>query len=756
MTPVPLGELRLRPGHHRSALWWLGLLYRRPNRLQANMSALSRLARLRAGVTLCLHGLPWLFLLIFTIQTFLFFGLDLPGMGAPVRGDLLDLTLWQLSILALVMAGGIAAGIAVGMAGGIAGGIAVGITAGTVAGTAGAVADPIALGLSQGGGLGMAVGIANGIVGGMPSGITGCITGGILGGILGGITGGITVGLAGGIACAITMTRSYYLPFHVLFIWPRALGGSFALHPVAWDDLCLVSFPGLHRLLVAFTKTDRIAGEAEIERLIGYYPSQHMEALKARTVLVAEAAGAGGSLAGIDEPLNRLPQGSAGFQRDIPKVREGVAAIAQRQRQLDTIQIPAHRRLTAELLVKDIQSFRDRAAGFAYPLNEGFRAAAERWLVIAERQLADTQAVLEAEPVPQIFRAGDPVDREREAFLPRMPVIEELQGLITLRNGCPGILLYGRRRMGKSTLVKNLQPFLPRSILVADLSMQDPRASGSLEGLLYQIARSVCFAVGTTLVADAGKSLARFFAHLDSADSELAKDDRRLLLAIDEYEQLDAKLGEQVYPLDLLHTFRESIQAHRRIVWMFTGSHGIEELTHAEWPSFFVSLRTVELGPFTAAETSLLLTDPLQRSELYRDHADQRPRFDAGFWGEGGIERIHAEAAGWPHLVQLLAETVVELLNLRGRRSVSPALLEEAAEKAIVRGENVLIQLVRNESRLPGEWEYLWRFRQSDAQPPPTDEAVHRSLRRRLMVVEEGGLWRMRVPLMQRWLRERA
>ena len=47
-------------------------------------------------------------------------------------------------------------------------------------------------------------------------------------------------------------------------------------------------------------------------------------------------------------------------------------------------------------------------------------------------------------------------------------------------------------------------------------------------------------------------------------------------------------------------------------------------------------------------------------------------------------------------------------------------------------------------------------FRRQDTQPPPTDEAVHRSLRRRLLVVEDDGEWRLRVPLMQRWLRERG
>ena len=41
-------------------------------------------------------------------------------------------------------------------------------------------------------------------------------------------------------------------------------------------------------------------------------------------------------------------------------------------------------------------------------------------------------------------------------------------------------------------------------------------------------------------------------------------------------------------------------------------------------------------------------------------------------------------------------------------------------------------------------------------QDPPTDEALYTSLRRRLLVVDDGGQWRLRVPLMHRWLRQRG
>jgi hypothetical protein len=83
------------------------------------------------------------------------------------------------------------------------------------------------------------------------------------------------------------------------------------------------------------------------------------------------------------------------------------------------------------------------------------------------------------------------------------------------------------------------------------------------------------------------------------------------------------------------------------------------------------------------------------------------------------------------------------------------ALLERALDQAIVAADTVLPELVQRESRLSGEWDYKRGFRQLDTRPPP-DEAFDRSLRRGLRVTEDNGAWRMRVPLMQRWLRARA
>ena len=99
--------------------------------------------------------------------------------------------------------------------------------------------------------------------------------------------------------------------------------------------------------------------------------------------------------------------------------------------------------------------------------------------------------VVGREPSPQVFRAGDPVDRDREAFVPRDRVVGRLEQQVMLATGCPGVVLYGRRRMGKSTVLRNLEGFLPTVVRTAYVSMQDPEAFTSL-GLLCELWATVC------------------------------------------------------------------------------------------------------------------------------------------------------------------------------------------------------------------------------------------------------------------------
>ncbi|MCP5126734.1 MAG: hypothetical protein H6973_14170 [Gammaproteobacteria bacterium] len=221
---------------------------------------------------------------------------------------------------------------------------------------------------------------------------------------------------------------------------------------------------------------------------------------------------------------------------------------------LDTLDRPFLREPTAALLVEKIKNFQSQVAGFREPLSSEFRQAARQWLAIAERQHHQIQIVLSKEPALPVFRAGDPVDRNKEAFIPRENILGDLDRQLTLSTGCPGLILYGRRRMGKSTLLRNLEGFLPTPVHIAVVSMQNPDAFTSQANLLDAIVRRASEALQPEkkpAVQTVG-NLKDFFQRLTDCNARLAEMDQRLMLAIDEYENLDRKLGEGVFNEDLL------------------------------------------------------------------------------------------------------------------------------------------------------------------------------------------------------------
>ena len=127
MTPVPLDQLRWR--HHTSALWWLGLLYRRPEQFEETAKEYSRWRKIKIAVQLYCHFFPYLVVLCILGRVGLFglLGLEAANTDEATTASLL----WHVEQIAggiaFGSAVGIAFGIAVGSAGEIAGGSAVGI-----------------------------------------------------------------------------------------------------------------------------------------------------------------------------------------------------------------------------------------------------------------------------------------------------------------------------------------------------------------------------------------------------------------------------------------------------------------------------------------------------------------------------------------------------------------------------------------------------------------------------------------------------
>jgi len=332
-----------------------------------------------------------------------------------------------------------------------------------------------------------------------------------------------------------------------------------------------------------------------------------MTGQRAQTRLVARQSGRESNLSQLGKILLGLPEGDKGFLKWTGKIILSTQDISDLQDRLSTQLRPFLREPTAALLVEKLKNLHSQIAGYPEPLASEFRPAVANWLKIAESQHENLLRLVNQNPNHQVFRAGDPVDRGQEAFVPRDDVLEELDQQLTLATGCPGLIIYGRRRTGKSTLLNNLAGFIPETIRVARVSMQNPELFTSQAMLLERIAQEllkVCpdatpsavnavelaTAVGRNKPAPAGVSgkltgqmpetvgarpysglhpslnsmalpsavarLPEFFALLTACNEALKSSGQRLLLAIDEYENIDEKIGLGVFDEDWLATLR--------------------------------------------------------------------------------------------------------------------------------------------------------------------------------------------------------
>jgi MFS family permease len=337
MEPVPLERLGLGLRDHRTALWWLGVLYRRPVVLVDSLKQLARMKQVRVGLLLWLHALPYVLLLLILAQADLLHS----SVSWALFGRLA--AIWIRGAMVVAILCGIIFGVRAGSSLGKAYWIATGIAGSLV----GWIARAIALGIVSptvnnpdihfGIFMGIMIGICGGILAGIaPGRLRVSVSFGVGIGSFAGLAwiGGISMVVAGGIAAPLLYFRLYYQLIHPLFIWPAVRGRWYGWHPVAWDHLCSVPFPGFDRLLIAYAERNPASGHQEIERLITSYPSQRTAALRARTTLLARHASGLRDLTQLSVTAARLPEGQRGFLQQNKQVRESLEEIALQQLRL--------------------------------------------------------------------------------------------------------------------------------------------------------------------------------------------------------------------------------------------------------------------------------------------------------------------------------------------------------------------------------------------------------------------------------------
>jgi len=401
------------------------------------------------------------------------------------------------------------------------------------------------------------------------------------------------------------------------------------------------------------------------------------------------------------------------------------------------------------------------------------------------------------------YVAGIPVTGE--LFVGREDILRRLEDLWSGTGQKPSIVLYGHRRMGKSSILHNLGAYFGNDTVIVDFNMQRMRLVASTGELLYNLALAIYNSiVGETppyppsrgelkggvpqggneptpdpsQEGNAGETPALpgepeeewFTAHSPCIafnwflkQIDRVRGGRRFIVAVDEFELIEQKIKEGKLAAQLLDFWQGVIQTYPWFVMVFAESHTLEEMQWGYWHPLFSSVTAIPVSFLDDSAAKRLITHPKADFDIDYD-------LDA-------VERIIALTHGQPYLIQLICHCLVSRFN---RQS-----FEEGAERerrfrlsdveAVISTpeffrDAYFIGVWRQvKTSLPtGQLEILRALAQSETGivteelAQQTDfalEYIQRALdvlKRHDVVIEKEGSWQFTVELMRRWVAQKS
>ncbi len=375
-----------------------------------------------------------------------------------------------------------------------------------------------------------------------------------------------------------------------------------------------------------------------------------------------------------------------------------------------------------------------------------------------------------AEPFPCPYQAGRPV--RPPLFVGRQDTLARIREIWAGKANPDSIILYGHRRMGKTSILRNLDQVVPPGSLLVYADLKGVAAyAGGTHHLLRELAQEVAWAA-----QDGGMEIADPAPADYATPAEAALAFRRLLrrvlaalpeggylvLALDEFEKVDALVRDPDKPFGPeLYDFLREIAFRDRVALVLAGLHTLDEMSRDYRAAFFGSYVNVRVSYLSRPAAERLITRPTPDFRL-----NYHPQV---------VERIIEVTHGQPLLIQRICMELVhhlnhELFDLEREREVRIRLKDLRA---------VLTEtFIREESRyFEGIWNDQIRGREAEeavlralASGPMTAEALSRAtglpveaLRgalayletRDLVAQDAAGRWGLLVPLMRRWLQAR-
>lgn len=257
----------------------------------------------------------------------------------------------------------------------------------------------------------------------------------------------------------------------------------------------------------------------------------------------------------------------------------------------------------------------------------------------------------------------------------------------------PILVLYGQRRMGKTSVLRQievgpqgelLREGLRRSVYPVYIDLQN-LTNLDTDVFLLSIAEAIAKTVRNRNLAcpdpiedEFSRAPYRAFNQfLDRVESTI--DNGRLLLILDEFEELEQFVAEAKVDKEIFRYFRSQMQHRDSIAFLLAGTHRLEEMSRDYQSIIFNVALHQEVSFLKRSDATALIRDPVHPIVSYDDKA---------------IDKIWHATRGHPYFIQFLCREIIEEMNRRAESNhISAADVDEAAKRIIERGGQQLSYL---------------------------------------------------------------
>jgi hypothetical protein len=396
------------------------------------------------------------------------------------------------------------------------------------------------------------------------------------------------------------------------------------------------------------------------------------------------------------------------------------------------------------------------------------RQIIEQWRRIVSNVGGELGRAETNEPVTNPYIIANPVIGG--LFVGREDILRQLEEKWSRQGQKPSVVLYGHRRMGKSSILRNLKVRLGAQTTLVDFNMQRIGLVTNTGELLFDLALALydAFPNSAGLLAEPKEESFRAHNPYRAFDRYLKQLDQvrtgqTFITTIDEFELIEKAIAEHRLDPQLLDFWRGLIQTYPWFVMVFAGLHTLEEMRHDYWNPLFGSVTAIEVSFLSPEATRRLITQP-------------SPEFDIDY-DPAAVEHIIGLTNGQPYLVQLIGHNLVTRFNRQvfeeGKQRLRRFALEDV--DAVINAPEVfrdgnayfhgvwvqaedspdcqplILESICN--TVPGK--SLAKIIRETGLSSDKVRAALDTLRRHDVIVEREGKYAFAVELMRRWVAQR-